>query len=730
MSAPDPVTPPAGTEANPFWSPDLFVGRHLDVRDLEALLREGRSVRLVGGRRAGKTTVQNRISESQIQRRLVRADVSGWNLSSEPASLGLLRDAIERLPLGTYGEATQQDIRVALLSAAPVALIIDEADRILKAPWGPSFYYLLRALDDAEMKTDLSILLIGGPILMSYRDQADKGSPPLNTADVRYINPLDRAAILELAQLANRAGDCDEIMLRCGGHAWLTNQLLAAMWAGRPLEDAYDDTFAATFSTYGVWAQQLGEAGRDLLRRLPRKGGIPWSDFRDGSWARYREAAVFGQCVGAIRRENDHVRRGPRIFTDWFARDHPSEFTWDIALSYATQDVADASRVLAELRQSSQCTVYYAEEQEAALYETDTDNLVPNTYGVRSKRVLVLSTPRYVAEHWEAAAYQQAADKDPGRILFLERGVLPLNLPEGAACRGVADVTNALAGTPAPPREAVGKKAADRRILALAASTSPSAGPEVSHAADLKATLVMIHGFWSSPDTWDRLLRVWSADERLRGLRITSFGYSSPKQPRSRFSTTRIPGYEEVAETLGNYYRVTVKDEENIAFVTHSQGGLILQRFLAWMVDKGRADELSRIRSVVMLACPNNGSEYLRSLRRFFGFSRHPQARELKPLAEDVTKTQQIVLDHIVNAKQNAPDTRYCHIPFHVYAGDSDNIVKKESAQGRFPGATTIPGSHATILDPSSRYSQTAEVVRDDLIGDIAALREDPSAAR
>lgn len=455
---PDPGTPQAGGRANPFWSAELFVGRHPDVRALEDLLREGRSARLVGGRRAGKTTVVRRISEDLIQRKLVKVDIAGWDLSSESAGLGTLRGAIERLPLATYADASRQDIRMALQDASPVALVIDEADLLLKAQWGPSFYSFLRSLDDTEMMTDISILLVGGPILMDYRDPKDMGSPPLNTAEARYIYPLDRDAVLELAQLAGQDGDCDEIMRRCGGHAWLTTQLLAEMWAGKSLQDSYDATFDKTFPMYEVWAQQLGEAGRDLLRQLPRKGGIPWSDFTEGSWARYHEAAVYGQCVGAIRRDGDHVRRGPQIFTDWFARDHPSEFVWDIALSYETQDVADASRILTELRQSSQCTVYFAHEQEAPLWGTDPDDLVPNTYGVKSKHILVLSTPQYVAKHWEATAYQAAAAQGPGRILFLELGALPDNLLEGAAYRGVADVTDALMGTPGPHSEGGSKK--------------------------------------------------------------------------------------------------------------------------------------------------------------------------------------------------------------------------------------------------------------------------------
>src|SRR6266705_522364 len=143
------------------------------------------------------------------------------------------------------------------------------------------------------------------------------------------------------------------------------------------------------------------------------------------------------------------------------------------------------------------------------------------------------------------------------------------------------------------------------------------------------ATLVTIHGFWSSPATWDRLDAIWNADEQLRGLRIHPFRYPSPKKPILPLSTKRVPDYDDLAQTLATEYRVGLAAASNVAIVTHSQGGLILQRFLAWMLDQGRGRELARIRSIVILACPNGGSEYLRSIRRVLWFGHHPQAGSL-----------------------------------------------------------------------------------------------------
>src|SRR5262249_1239058 len=147
-------------------------------------------------------------------------------------------------------------------------------------------------------------------------------------------------------------------------------------------------------------------------------------------------------------------------------------------------------------------------------------------------------------------------------------------------------------------------------------------------------------------------------------------------------------------------YATVLKDVADIAVVTHSQGGLILQRFLEWMLNQAKGQDLGRIRTVVMLACPNGGSEYLESVRHGLGLGRHPQVGNLDVLDRRIADTQRRVLDDIVRA--NGVGDHECRIPFHVYAGSSDNIVKPASAQGAFSGASTLAGDHFSILDPAA----------------------------
>lgn len=117
----------------------------------------------------------------------------------------------------------------------------------------------------------------------------------------------------------------------------------------------------------------------------------------------------------------------------------------------------------------------------------------------------------------------------------------------------------------------------------------------------IDADLVFIHGFWSSAATWARLVARLREDESLAGLRVHLFEYESPKLPSLPSWRTRIPDYDDIAQSLPSFLEANTRNGAPLIIVTHSQGGLILQRFLAWMLTRGRGRALARISSIVML---------------------------------------------------------------------------------------------------------------------------------
>ncbi|MGM1062336.1 TIR domain-containing protein [Saccharothrix sp. Mg75] len=420
------------TADNPYYSRSLFVGRAAQLAEVTQLLRQGRSALLIGGRRAGKTTFARHVTEDVVGRAVVRTDVAGWDLTSEEAALGALLSAVRGAQETAHARASRHEVALALDAIRPVALVVDEADRVLLAQWGPGFFSFLRWLDDTHLRDDIAILLAGGPVLAVFRDPDDRGSPPLNTAVPRFLDPLDRAAVAELAVHVDGV-DLDALVEQCGGHPWLTTHLLAALHGGRPFDDALDDVFDLVSGTFPVWERQLGDDGRSLLRLLPADG-LTKADLRAGRWARFREAARSGRSIGVLRVEAGRLRHGPRLFGDWFLRRSPEEVSFDLAISYASEDEALARQLNAHLRDDFR--VFYAPDQGPQLWGTDLNRVLPNTYGVASRYVLVLCTPVYVAKHWTRIEYDAVATRAPERILLVGLGELPADLPDGLVYRG------------------------------------------------------------------------------------------------------------------------------------------------------------------------------------------------------------------------------------------------------------------------------------------------------
>ena len=425
------VEPPGRDEPNPLRSPDLFVGRDALLTRIARLLGQGTSTLLVGGRRAGKTTLLRRLDTATVGRTTVHTDVSGWDLSTQASALGGLLSAIKGSPETTHLAATRDEVVHVLTAAAPVALVIDEADRVLLTGWGGDFFAFLRWLDDTHLRTDIAILLAGGPVLVLFKDPDDRGSPPLNTAELRYLEPLDRAAVSDLAELA--AAPAERVVELAGGQAWLTTRLLAEVWEGASLDDAVDTVFGRASGVFRAWERQLGPDGRDLLRRFPADG-VSRTDLRRPPWSRHHEAAVFARCVGALRVEQDRWLLGAQLFTNWLIDRDPDEFCWDVAISYASEDEGLARQINTALR--SDFRVFFAPDQAAGLWGTELTRVLPNTYGVQSRTVLVLSTNHYVAKHWTRVEFDAAAAHDPERILLLDLGALPPDLPTGLVYRG------------------------------------------------------------------------------------------------------------------------------------------------------------------------------------------------------------------------------------------------------------------------------------------------------
>lgn len=415
--------------SNPLLAKDLFVGRHDLLARLCALARQGYSVLLIGGRRAGKSTLVRQLTDGNTGRSVIGADASGWDLATERSALGGLRSAIEGRPQTAYSEATRDDVLTALQQLVPVVLVIDEADRVLQTAWCAGFFSFLRYLDDSLFRSQISIVLIGGPVLRLFRDPEDRGSPPLNTAEQLFLDPLDDPAVDELIALAARTDvaahaviDRADVMRLGGGHAFLTTRLLADVWTGQSMREAAESLFDRVQSTFEAWERQLGPEGRELYRKVPFDG-VPVEAFTGGLWGKFRGAQRHARSIGVLRVSGGRLRTGTVLFKRWMSSRNPGSLTWDVAISYAAEDEDLARSVAGCLKEHF--SVFFGPDEWAFLWGPDNMRTLPNTFEVECRSHLVVCTPAYARKHWTAIESEVDIDESGYRVIFLDCGAVP-----------------------------------------------------------------------------------------------------------------------------------------------------------------------------------------------------------------------------------------------------------------------------------------------------------------
>lgn len=223
---------------------------------------------------------------------------------------------------------------------------------------------------------------------------------------------------------------------------------------------------------------------------------------------------------------------------------------------------------------------------------------------------------------------------------------------------------------------------------------------------------VFVHGIFSSAKTWDTLTGFLRQDAFVsQHVELVTFGYPSPKFKLNPLK--RIPDISELAQEFETFLK---QDERTVhaprlVLIGHSQGGLVIQYFLAQLLRDGRGKELRRVAQCLFFSTPTNGSELLLSVRRGLGrfLWRHPQEQNLRPLSKDVAEVQRTVLRQAVYAAGVTQST--CPVSIAAYAGDQDGIVTPQSARWVFTESGTLPGTHATIIQPNRADAQIVRII-------------------
>ncbi|MFD9123060.1 alpha/beta fold hydrolase [Streptomyces bottropensis] len=227
---------------------------------------------------------------------------------------------------------------------------------------------------------------------------------------------------------------------------------------------------------------------------------------------------------------------------------------------------------------------------------------------------------------------------------------------------------------------------------------------------------MFVHGIGSSAESWDAVRASLAQTEDLADLEPDPpFQYKTGLFGRKPWNIKQsllqvLPSIDTVADSLAEYLDTEAADFQRLVLVGHSMGGLVIQRYLTHMLAQQHGQDLRRIRRIVLLACPNTGSDLVQALRKLVPLQ-NPQELELRPFNELVANTKNLVLANIINARAITPGS--CPIPFSVYAGESDGVVTVASAKDAFPDARALPGDHSAILQEQRTFNTLHRLLRD-----------------
>jgi tetratricopeptide (TPR) repeat protein len=233
-----------------------------------------------------------------------------------------------------------------------------------------------------------------------------------------------------------------------------------------------------------------------------------------------------------------------------------------------------------------------------------------------------------------------------------------------------------------------------------------------------RTLVVFVHGVASGPQAWDPLVSLLRTDPQLEDrFEFDTFEYST--RLIGNRVLARKPTYRTVGEKLRTRFLRYCAEYESIVFITHSQGGLVLQTFLSRVLARGEAASLARIRRILLIACPNEGSGIFLLPRRLVGtLWPNAQERRLRPLDEEIADVHQQIIRDIVQATEIS--ARTCPIEIIAYAAEEDGIVLPPSAYGGFLHTGVLPGNHSTVIRPSSRDDQGYLDLRAELLRSAA----------
>lgn len=230
-----------------------------------------------------------------------------------------------------------------------------------------------------------------------------------------------------------------------------------------------------------------------------------------------------------------------------------------------------------------------------------------------------------------------------------------------------------------------------------------------------RTAVVFVHGLFSGPTTWDTFAKLLQEDDEIAGrFDLIFVKYTTPHMQLR--PDQAIPSISAIALQLKTVLQSRTGQHDGVVLVGHSQGGLIIQKYLSDSMNNVARGDLGRVRGVVLFACPNSGSQWARAARIKMPliFGKNAQIQALVPLNEAILEWRRPIIERIVNAHPDQPDAY--PIPIRVYAGTDDGIVPLASAIDHFHNVGALSGDHGGVIRPKNREDDIYHTLRKDLL--------------
>jgi len=223
--------------------------------------------------------------------------------------------------------------------------------------------------------------------------------------------------------------------------------------------------------------------------------------------------------------------------------------------------------------------------------------------------------------------------------------------------------------------------------------------------------VIFIHGFTGDyKDTWDIFPQQLSKDERLSDFDFLLWGY-----PSNLFK--KNPSITRVGEHLLSELQLLDMKYSDVVLIGHSMGGLVIRASIVSALSAGKANNLGRIRHVILFGVPNEGIDKADYVPSFI----NSQVSDMRTTSEFIIDLRNEWIQRVFGPAKE--DDYHKRIPTKTVVGLEDHFVPEDSVKSFFPGYLVTDGDHVSMVKPSTVDHLSYKIVQTTLLSISASQR-------